>query len=434
LKLKARTTMPTFFTESLTLGGASFRRRGFLNMVPAASLAAGAVGFRDFVALRADDLRRRGMSLILLWMQGGPSQLETFDPKPKTENGGPTEAIETSVPGIQIAKGWEKVAQAMHHLALVRSMTNKEGEHGRASYQMHTGFIPTGTLRHPSLGCAIAKEIRSPGNELPAAVSIGSTVGAGFLGVDFEPFVVQNPGEMPRNVASPVPFSRFERRLGLLGALEQEFADRGAAEAVAEHKTLYQKTRMLVRSARISAFEFNDESEETRKLYGSTQFGRGCLLARRLVEAGVSFVEVRSNGWDTHDDNFNKTANLASQVDPGMAALVTDLAQRGLLERTLVVWTGEFGRTPRINPRTGRDHFPRAFNVALAGAGIRGGQVYGATSADGMSIKRDPVTVADLFCTICKALQVDPTTENVSPIGRPLKIVDGGSSIDRLFS
>jgi hypothetical protein len=421
---------------SLTRRGVS--RRNFLHYVSAGALAAGTLDFRDLMSVQAGELRKQGMSLILLWMQGGPSQFETFDPKPGTENGGPTEAIETAVSGIRIAKGWEQTAKQMGDIALIRSMTNKEGEHGRATYQMHTGYIPTGTVRHPSLGCAIAKEIAPPEHDLPAVVSVGGggpagTIGSGFLGVDYEPFNVQNAGQLPQDVAVPVATGRYERRLGLLNNLEDDFAARGGEIAVADHKKLYAKTKKLVLSPDVKVFETASESQETRNRYGDSQFGRGCLLARRLVEAGVTFVEVRLGNWDTHQENFTAVTQLAAQADPAFAALVADLKQRGLLERTLVVWTGEFGRTPRINPNKGRDHYPRVFNAAVAGGGIRGGQVIGASTDDGTAVKHDPVTVPDLFSTICKSLKVDPHKENLSPVGRPLKIVDGGKPVDKLF-
>jgi hypothetical protein len=428
---------------SITRRGVS--RRNFLHCVSAGALAAGTLDFRDLMSVSAAELRKQGMSLILLWMQGGPSQFETFDPKPGTDNGGPTEAIETAVPGLRIAKGWERTARQMGDIALIRSMTNKEGEHGRATYQLHTGYIPTGTVRHPSLGCAIAKEIAPPEHDLPTVVSIGGgrgpngLIGSGFLGVDYEPFVVANPGQLPQDVAVPVATPRYERRLGLLGNLEDDFAARGGEVAVADHKKLYEKTKKLVLSPDVKAFEIAGESQETKDRYGDSTFGRGCLLARRLVEAGVTFVEVISAGglglrnWDTHQDNFETVAKLAGMVDPSFAALVADLKQRGMLERTLVVWTGEFGRTPRINPNKGRDHYPRAFSAAIAGGGVRGGQVIGASTDDGTQVKDDPVTVPDLFSTICKSLKVDPRKENLSPIGRPLKIVDGGKPVDRLF-
>jgi hypothetical protein len=422
---------------NLTRRGVS--RRSFLHYVSSGALAAGTLDFCDLMSVQAAELRKQGMSLILLWMQGGPSQFETFDPKPGTEHGGSTEAIETAVSGIRIAKGWEKTAAQMRDIALIRSMTNKEGEHARATYQLHTGYIPTGTVRHPSLGCAIAKEIATPDHDLPAVVSIGQgggpggSVGSGFLGVDYDPFQVPNAGQLPQDVAVPVATARFERRLGLLGNLEDDFAARGGELAVADHKKLYEKTRKLILSPEVKAFEIGSESQETRDQYGDSQFGRGCLLARRLVEAGVTFVEVRLANWDTHQDNFAAVSTLASQADPGLGALVADLKQRGLLERTLVVWMGEFGRTPRINPNKGRDHYPRVFSAALAGGGIRGGQVIGASTDDGMAVKSDPVSVADLFSTICKSLKVDPQIENVSPIGRPLKIVDGGKPVEKLF-
>jgi hypothetical protein len=434
----------TFHHLDVVSSRCGFSRRSFLHYVSAGAAATGSLNFRDLMSVQAGEIRKQGMSLILLWMQGGPSQFETFDPKPGTETGGPTQAIDTAAPGIRIAQGWENTARQMQEIALIRSMTNKEGEHIRATYQMHTGYVPNGAVRHPSLGCAIAREIAPPDHDLPAVVSIGpgrgggqQLVGSGFLGVEVDPFLVENPGNLPRDVALPTQTPRFERRLGLLGNLENDFAARGGELAVADHKKLYEKTRRLVLSPEVKAFEFRDELQSTKDQYGDTDFGRGCLLARRLVEAGVTFVEVRSTGpngnWDTHQDNFTRVAENAKVVDPAFAALVADLKQRGLLEKTLIVWMGEFGRTPRINPNTGREHYPRVFSAALAGGGIRGGQVVGATTGDGATIEHDPVTVPDLFCTICKSLTVDPQKENISPIGRPLKIVDGGKPVDKLF-
>ncbi|MBS0264952.1 MAG: DUF1501 domain-containing protein [Planctomycetes bacterium] len=436
--------MPSFQQLEITTGRGQVTRRHFLRNITAGALATGTLNFRELCALGAGALQKQGMSLILLWMQGGPSQFETFDPKPGTATGGPTEAIETAVPGIRIAQWWERTAQQMQDIALIRSMTNKEGEHARATYQMHTGYLPTGALRHPSLGCSIAKELAPADHNLPAVVSIGpggrnaaQFVGSGFLGVDVDPFIVDTPGSIPRNVGLATPSPRFERRLGLLGELENDFAARGGEVAVADHRQLYEKTRRLVQSSDVQTFEFRDESPQTKAQYGDSDFGRGCLLARRLVEAGVTFVEVRSTGpngnWDTHRDNFTQVATNAKVVDPAFAALVADLKQRGLLSRTLVVWMGEFGRTPRINPNTGRDHYPRVFSAAVAGAGIRGGQVIGESTADGSAVKSDPVTAPDFFTTLCKALKVDSTKENLSPIGRPLKIVDGGNPVDKLL-
>lgn len=417
---------------SITRLGVS--RRSFLHAVAGSAAAAGMLSFRDLLSLQAAELRSQGRAMILLWMAGGPSQLETFDPKPGHENGGPTEAIATSVPGIRIAGGWDKTAQVMDQIALIRSMTNKEGNHQRATYQMHTGYVPAGSVKHPSFAANIAQQIGDESLDLPAVVSIGPTQGAGFLGVEYEPFVVQNPGQMPQNVAAAVDQSRMRQRLGLFDQLEEQFASRGARAAVENQRQLYRKAADLVMSEQTRAFDIADEPQELKAAYGESQFGRGCLLARRLVETGVSFVEVRSNGWDTHTEHFERIEALNGDVDPAMGALITDLKQRGMLERTVVVWMGEFGRTPRISARGGRDHFPRAFNVALAGGGIRGGQVIGATSDDGMSVEQRPVTVADLLCSLCRCLAIDPAHENISPLGRPLKIVDGGEIVEELFA
>ena len=419
--------------QSVAITRRGVARRSFLKAVPAGALAAGTLHFTDLMTVQAEQLRKDGRALILLWMQGGPSQLETFDPKPDHDNGGPTEAIDTAVSGIRIAQGWENTAKVMGDIALIRSLNNKEGEHQRATYQLHTGYLPSGSVRYPSLGCAIAQDIAAE-RELPAVVSVGPTIGSGFLGVNYEPFVVQQAGQMPRNIALTTDRARYDRRLGLLGKLEADYASRGGEQAVGDHKRLYEKTSKLVLSSDLKAFDIAEESTETKSRYGDTNFGRGCLLARRLVESGVTFVEVRAGNWDTHDDNFNRTGNLAKEVDPAMAALIGDLKERGMLDRTLVVWMGEFGRTPRINPRTGRDHYPRVFNAALAGGGIKGGQVIGESTPDGMAVKTDPVSVPDLFCSICDALHVDPAKENMSPIGRPIKIVDGGEPVAKLFS
>ena len=426
--------------EDVQLSRSSFTRRGFLYGMSAAGLA-GAFNFRDTMAVQAEELRQQGRSMILLYMQGAPSQLETFDPKPGTENGGPTEAIDTAVSGIRIAKGWEQTAKQMQDIAIIRSMTNKEGEHQRASYQLHTGYLPTGSVKHPSLGSNIAKELSLTNSDLPSVVSIGEAgrgqggvgSGAGFLGVDYEPFHVSNAGQMPDNLGASVNGGRFQRRLGLLDKLEGEFASRGGASVVESHRKITDKSSKLVLTPLTKTFDLSGESASLKERYGDSSFGRGCLLARRLVETGVTFVEVRHGNWDTHDDNFTRTSTLISPCDPAVAALIADLKDRGLLEKTLIVWVGEFGRTPRVNPRGGRDHWPRNFNALLAGGGIRGGQVIGETAKDGMGITKDPVSVPDLFSTICKSLHVDPAKENMSPIGRPLKIVDGGTPVEKLF-
>lgn len=412
-------------------------RRGFLKALGLGAAGAGALSFGDLMAVHAEELRKRQMSCILLWMSGGPSQMETFDPKPGHANGSSVKTIKTAVPGISIAEGWEKTASMMKEIALIRSMSNKEGNHQRATYHLHTGYVPSGTIKHPNFGCNVAAELGDPKFDLPHMVSIGNgsrAPGAGFLGVNYEPFAIPNPLQPPANVALPTNEDRFSRRMGLLGSLESSgFARSGGADRVEDHGSLYKQTSNMILSPRMKAFDLEQEDSVIRDAYGRSAFGQGCLLARRLVESGVTFVEVTSGGWDMHQNLKDSMAKNADQVDPGMATLITDLKQRGMLEKTLVIWMGEFGRTPKPNARGGRDHFPRVFNVALAGGGIKGGQVIGESSADGTEVKDRPVGVSDLLNTFCQALKIDPAKENMTAVGRPIKVVDGGKPVMELL-
>jgi uncharacterized protein (DUF1501 family) len=365
-----------------TTGDGILQRRSFLRTMAAGAAGLATLGWKDNVALHADEMRKNGMACILLFMRGGPSQFETFDPKPGVTNGGPTKAISTAASGIQIAEGWTEIAKRMKDIALIRSMNNKEGQHERAAFQLHTGYVPSGTVKYPALGSIVASELGPKNFDLPNFVSIGGRgagIGSGFLGMQVAPFVVANANQMPNNVTLPgaVSTQRFNRRMGLLSSMEEEFAEAGGGSRIEDHKNLYANAAQMVLSPRIKAFDLSQEKPEVRDRYGRTPFGQGCLLARRLVEQGVTFVEVDLNGWDTHDDNFNRVKKLSETADPAWATLLSDLKERGMLDRTLVIWMGEFGRTPKINPRTGRDHYPRAFNAAVAGAGIKGGQVFG---------------------------------------------------------
>jgi hypothetical protein len=372
-------------------------RRDFLRLAAASGAASGLVSWTDAICLSAEDLRKRGMACVLLWMGGGPSQFETFSPKPGHENGGDTKAISTSVPGIQIAEGLPDVARIMDDLAIIRSMTSKEGSHPRASFLLHHGYLPMGGVKFPTLGSQVAHQIGDPTFDLPSFVRIGGRRadlgGAGFLGVDYDPLVLQNPERRPENTQPATHDDRFARRLDLLERIEADFGAVEGADIVGDHRKLIRKSSEMILSPRMEAFDLEKESDKMRDAYGRTRVGAGCLLARRLVEAGVTFVEVNVEGWDTHEDNFSRTAERNTMIDQPMAQLITDLRERGMLERTLVIWMGEFGRTPRINARAGRDHYPRAFNVTLG---------------------------------------IDADHENMSRIGRPIKLVDGGEVIREL--
>ena len=412
-------------------------RRSFLRGIGLGAAGLAGLSFTDLMAVQADELRKRQMSCILLWMGGGPSQFDTWDPKPNTETGGETRAIATAAPGIQIAHHFPNVAKVMKDVALIRSMTNKEGNHQRASYQLHTGYAPSGTVKHPHFGSVTAAELGDPKFDLPHIVSIGrdETISAGILGVKYEAFRVPDPLKPPLNTSLGVPAGRFVRRLNLMHSLEVGgFGNSGGLDRVKEHHEIYKQTASMVLSPHMHAFDVESEDPKTRAAYGETPFGQGCLLARRLVQAGVTFIEVRAGGWDNHNNVNDGVAKNAASVDPGFASLVADLKIRGMLDRTLVVWMGEFGRTPKINPNAGRDHFPRVFSVAMAGGGVKGGQVIGASTPDGSGVKERPVSVVDLLASFCKSLQIDPKKENISPQGRPIKIVDGGQPIKELFA
>ena len=413
------------------------RRRDFLRAVSLAGTAAGLFSWSDMMALQAAELRKQGKACILLWLAGAPSQFETFDPKPGHANGGETKVIATSVPGIHIADNLPHTARVMDKMCLIRSMNSREGAHARASYLMHTGYLPTASVKYPTLGSNVAQQLGDPEFDLPSFVRIGNARGgadAGLLGVEFNPFVTNNAASPPENTAIMTTARRYQRRLGLLGRLDKEYAAKGAQQEVENQGKLYDKAAKMVLSPRMNAFDIQRESDATRTAYGESPFGAGCLLARRLVESGVTFVEVNSAGWDTHFDNAERTTNLCSRIDQPYAELLRDLEKRGMLENTMVVLMGEFGRTPKVNARGGRDHYPRAFSAALAGCGVQGGRVIGKTSRDGVNITDSPVGVSDMLRTICHGLGVDAEHENMSSIGRPIKIVDGGEVVTEAFA
>ncbi len=371
--------------------------------------------------------KKKIKNCILLWMAGGPSQLDTFDPKPGKDTGGPFKDIKTSVTGVHISEHLPLLASQAKHLAIIRSVTSREGDHARASYFVHTGYAPQPAVQHPGIGSIIVSRVAKDDFDLPNYVSIGgAATGSGFLGERYNPFIVQNPNQTPENLHPRGAFSekRLDEKLLLLEDIEKEFAkSRGAAESQA-HQEMYKKASRMIKSQLTKAFDVSLENDSVRKSYGRHNFGQGCLLARRLVEAGVRFVEVTLGGWDTHDDNFDKTKNLMGILDPAYSTLINDLNERGLLEETLVIWMGEFGRTPRINERNGRDHYPKAWTIVLAGGGVLGGQTVGVTDDKGIEVKDKPVVIKDLFATILNSFGIDHTQKNITPQGRPITLVD----------
>jgi Protein of unknown function (DUF1501) len=340
--------MPFHLQSAVTIRRGHVRRRDFLRAMPAAAAAAGALSWHDLVTAKAAELRKAGKACILLWMAGAPSQFETFDPKPGNANGGETMAIKTIVSGIEISENLPKIAAAMGDLCLIRSMTGKEGQHPRATFLMHTGYLPSPAVKYPTLGSLVAKELGDPASDLPSFVRIGAGQGAnasamggaGILGVDYDPLTMLAAGQRPENTSLSTDERRFQRRMKLLDRLQGDYANQGGREEVADHQKIYAQAARLVLSPKMAGFDLDKEPQKVRDMYGSGPFAQGCLLARRLVESGVTFVEVTLNGWDTHQDNFNRSRTLCGQLDQPFAALIADLKSRGMLDNTLVIWTG----------------------------------------------------------------------------------------------
>jgi hypothetical protein len=432
---------------------ATFSRRDMLGMSLASALGVSFSGWLPRLAASAGDTTsKRGKSCILLWMQGGPSQLDTFDLKPGHSNGGSFKEIATAVPGIRISEHLPQIAAQMKDLAIVRSLSTKEADHNLATQQMLTGYqTRAAAVRYPCLGSLLSKELGNPDGDLPNYVSLSPLrmADAGFLGPNYAPLAVTGASDDPAaraNLALEdlLPQGRdpkaMQGQFRVLQFMEREFAKELESDAVKAHRASYTKAMRMVQTQARQAFQLEDEKPELRDAYGRNRFGQGCLLARRLVERGVAFIEVALSavpgsaaGWDTHTDNFNQVKALSQVLDPAWATLMKDLRERGMLESTLVVWMGEFGRTPKIS-NGGRDHFPLAWSVVLGGCGIRGGQVIGSTSADGQEVKDRRVSLADWYATICSALGIDPAKENISPEGRPISLVDrSGTPIQDLI-
>jgi hypothetical protein len=423
-------------------------RRDWLRLSSAGFVGFSLSGWLETLAQDAAKHPQRRRSCILLWMAGGPSQMDTFDLKPGQATGGPFEEIKTAAPDVRISQHLPKIATFAKHMAIIRNMSTREGDHDRATFFLRTGYVPQGSIQFPSIGALISKELGDERAELPNFVSVApnrgvaaGAFGSGFLGPQYAPLVVgENAG--PNNydealkVQDLVPpreitLDQANARTGLLEGLERDFLSRRPGLSASSHQMAYDRAVRLMRSPAARAFNLEDEPAALRDRYGRNYFGQSCLLARRLVERGVPFVEVTLGalanvqvGWDTHLQNFDNVKRLSEVLDPAWATLMEDLKDRGLLDSTLIVWMGEFGRTPKINPDKGRDHFPTAWSTVLAGGGIKGGQVYGQTSADGGSVVGDRTSVPDLMATVCQALGIDPTKQNLSNVGRPIRIVD----------
>ncbi len=422
----------------------TWTRRHFLR-VGAAGCAVSVSGWLGQLALAAGRDPNRKRSCILLWMNGGPATIDLWDLKPGHANGGPYKEIATKAPGLKIGEHLPKLAGWGDRLAVIRSMATKEGDHGRASYLLRTGNLPLSGIDFPTLGSLVAKELHRDGGDLPPFVSIAAqrilaqnAFGPGFLGPQYAPLFVadgqrsaNDGGGVDRQLKvenldlyAEVTPDRSNRRLNLMRSLESDFIQDHPGSIAGSHQAAYAAALRMMKTETAQVFDLSKEKAQLRDRYGRNLFGQGCLLARRLVERGVPFVEVTLDGWDTHQANFDGVKNLCGVLDPAWSALMADLQERGLLDSTLIVCMGEFGRTPKINPQKGRDHFPNVWSAVLAGGGIKGGQAVGRSSKDGMQVDGKAHSVPDLLATVCHALGIDCEKQNMSNVGRPIRIVD----------
>jgi Protein of unknown function (DUF1501) len=426
-----------------------------------AAAAAGATlsGWLGRMAAQAPD-GPRPKACILLWMAGGPSHIDTFDPKPDAPANvrGEFKPIDTSVPGIRISEHFPKFGKLMKHAAVLRGMSTLESDHKLATYHLHTGYQNrAGAVAFPSLGAIVAKELGKRDVPLPNFVRIGrgpqEALTSGFLGPAQQPLAVTDPARGLDFIEPASSRDAFGRQVVLLQQFEEAFHDQYRSAAGEAHRSAIGRAVRLMTSEQNRAFDLSDEPASVRDAYGrpakgggptkpgaekvlggqSGSFGQGCLMARRLVEAGVSFVEVVMGdgvGWDTHRDNFPRTRALSQECDVAMSALVEDLDKRGLLATTLVVWMGEFGRTPQCTGG-GRNHWSRAWSSVLVGGGIKGGQVIGRTDRDGAAVVDRPISVPDFLASVCTVLGIDYTKKNHPPgVDRPIPIVDTSKGIN----
>lgn len=391
----------------------------------------------ESLARQAATSNKRPRSIIILWLQGGASQLDTFDPHPESPHSSQVRAVATSAPGIHIADSFERLPELMRHVALVRSVVSREGDHERATYYVKTGYRPDPTLVHPSVGAIVCHQLADD-VEIPRHVAIFPgpwPPRGGFLGPQFDAFHVHDPASPVPDVRPFVPRDRLRQRTNeLLDVVEREFA-RGRPANLHErtqHRRSIEQALRMMDSQQLAAFDVMQEPLSVRERYGTSQFGLGCLAALRLVQVGVRCVEVTLDGWDSHANNAEIQRERVKELDPAFAALIEDLQERDLWQDTIILCAGEFGRTPRINRLEGRDHWPHGFCVALAGGAIRGGCAIGESSPDVPEGSEkhwkhvvQPHSIADVHATIFQALGIDYRQQIVTPIGRPIRLCEG---------
>ncbi len=424
-------------------------RRHFMGHLVASAATIPALNFIAHVKANAAELKKKNKACILMWMSGGPPSIDIWDLKPESKNGGEFKPIATKG-DLQISEHMPKTAAVMNHLSVVRAMSTREADHNRGRYYMHTAYVPNPTVVHPAFGSVVSYELgpKRAELEIPAFVSIGGGGSSpGFMGMAHAPFLVDATGRIRNADMDDVSPERLQQRLSMLGVIEDDFIKSNRGEFPQAHKDIYKKAVNLMTSKQMEAFKVDQEKPETLAMYtgapaqggmmgNAGQFGRSLLMARRLVENGVPFVEIDFGGWDLHQGVFNnlKTQKLPS-LDAGIAGLVNDLKQRNMLDDVCVVWMGEFGRTPRINQDVGRDHWAKSWSVMIGGGGLKGGVAVGETNKDGDDIASDKAYLpGDIWATVAHQLGIPLETVHQSKRGRPMKIANGGAAIKELLS
>lgn len=424
-----------------------FDRREFVSGAAKTLLGIGSMPLLTNLASAATTLgpginrKAKAKSVIYLYMSGGMSHLDTFDTKPGAETQGPVESIKTSADGIQISEYFPNTAKQMHNIAVVNSMNSTQGAHAQGRYFMHTSYFLRGTVRHPDMGAWTSRFLGKINQTLPANVKIGgnsSGLGAGFLESEYAALPIGDPesGLQHSSMIKGMTNARFGSRLRKLRDMNSGFASKYDTKEARAYAAMYDEAVTLMKSEDLAAFDLTRENDEMRDRYGRNRFGQACLLARRLVENGVRFIEVDDGGWDTHGNNFERVAEKGAVLDQALGALLSDLEASGLLDSTMVVLATEFGRTPKIHPErdNGRNHYPQAFSCLLAGAGIKGGIKYGSTDKEGREVVKDTVVVPDFNATIAAALGIPVNEEVISPDKRPFTVADKGAPIEALLS
>jgi len=414
----------------------SLSRRGFLRLTTSAATGLTVGNLAPQVWAKATPETAKAKRCILLFMGGGASQLESFDPKPGTEIGGPHKVIDTSAKGVKINEHFPHLAKQMHHMSVIRSMDTKEGNHDRAVYLMQTGFKREPNMIHPAFGATVSRQIGLAGFALPHFVAINHQIGhhlqgplpsGGYHGIKHAPYLIDDINNPVANISTfgGIDQANLDTRLALREMMDGEFDGKTGSTRGSDNRALYRRMIKMMQSPLSKAFDLNQEKKDVRERYGDTPSGKCLLLARRLVESGVSFVEVLLNGWDTHANNFGRHKELNTAIDKPWATLIADLHERGMLKDTMVIWMSEFGRTPKINAGNGRDHWTAGWSIALAGGGFRdSGFMYGSTDAKG-KVKDQPVGVEDFYMTVAQLMGMDPAETYYTSTGRPVTAVEG---------